>query len=364
MTNKINNDLIRKNILDDYVKTVKFDDEVKQKETAKQWLDWLTKTTKLEKEKSNYINFYQEILVNLLGYSNKNLHFEEQNVEWQILDDNGKTIGCFELKGSISNLREHQDRKEEHATPLLQTKDYCGKNGWRYGICTNYNNFILFDVHRGWSKEYEFNFESILDDENKLKEFVGIFSRKNLVQKNQINELGQNSMDVEEEIEKKFYDLFHRTRLMLMEEIRDTAKISADEAKHYAQLYLNRLIFLFFVEDNGQIRTDFFKESVMQALESPSITESTHKISQEILGLFELLKKGSDIQRIPKFNGGLFVDEIAPEIHFLDLRNKNYHSKVYLKEIHAKDLKLTEKEKIIFEKYSGNLNPINLKLLD
>jgi hypothetical protein len=330
---------------------------------SEKWLDYLLKTNKLEKEKANYTHFYQTILHDLLGYSDENVKFEENNVEYQVIDDNGKTIGCFELKGTVSGLRELQDRKESHATPLLQTKTYCGDNGWRYGICTNYKDFILFDMHRGWSKEYEFDFTSIQNDEEKLKEFIGIFSRKNLVVKNQVDELGKNSMDVEEDIETKFYELFHRTRLMLMEELRDTSKLSIDDAKHYAQLYLNRLIFMFFVEDNGQIESDFFKKSIMQALQSPSITESSHKISQEILGLFDILKEGSPIKRIQKFNGGLFKETIPPEIHFLDLRDESYHKDVYLKDINTKDLKLTEKEKDILEKYRGGLNPIIFNLL-
>ena len=354
--------LFEDKILKEYVKHIEI--EPKHEIAAKEWLDLLSKTNQLEKEKLNYLNFYQTILHDLLGYSNKNLKYEEENVEYQILNDSGETIGCFELKGTSSQLRAHQDRKDEHATPLLQTKDYCATNGWRYGICTNYRNFILFDMHRGWIKEYEFDFTEILNNKDKLKEFIGIFSRENFVKKNQVDELGKNSMDVEKDIEKKFYELFHLTRLMLMTELQQNAGLEINDAKHYAQLYLNRLIFLFFAEDNGLIRDgDLFKDTIIQTLGNPSITESTHKIALEIQGLFETLKTGSPIKAIPPFNGGLFEEEIPSKINFLDLRDDSFFKQVYLRDIDSDDYDLTEKEKKILKQYRGQLNPIILNLL-
>lgn len=339
----------------------------KQRESAKEWLK-LLEENKLEDEKKNYFRFGQIILQDILGYSVKEIDFESDNVEFQFTNSEGKKMLCFETKGtSTKDLFASQHRqKKEHETPIKQTWDYMGSIGLDYGICTNYRNFVLITKEIGYSKYHKFDFESIKSDEEKLKEFVGIFSRERLIEKGFAKKLYHESIIEEREFTKEFYKLFHETRLMLIKTFREKPDVTKEEAIHYAQLYLNRIIFMFFAEDNGLIYNRLFSEKILEILKSPLVSEHSRLVSDQNLNLFSALNKGSSILRIYGFNGGLFEETIPPKIYFTDLQDPKSFSDVKQNSALSMKLKLDDFSEKIIKKYSGQLNPIitNFLIMD
>jgi len=336
-----------------------------QKDAAFEWLKLLEKN-QLEDEKSNYLKFASIILEKILNYPIVETEFEKGNVEFQYANNIGKNVVCFEVKGtSTKDLFALQHRtKKEHATPVKQTWDYMWNNDLKYGICTNYKDYILIDRNRGYSKYHFFDFTSIKNNEEKLKEFIAIFSKENLVQTNTIEELYNNSLIEERDFTKQFYKLFHETRLMLIKEFEDEFGISRRDAIHYTQLFLNRLIFMFFAEDNRIILDRLFTRKVFEILNTSLISEHTMKISDEIQNLFKSLDKGSKFLDIFGFNGGLFKENIPENLKIKDLMDSAYFTDVYQNsKLKKKPLGYDTDSQKLMKKYDDQLNPIIMNLL-
>src|SRR5690348_897386 len=170
----------------------------KQRDASQKWLKLLD-DKKLEDETKNYFRFGQIILQDILGYNIEDIDFESDNVEFTFTDKNGKKIVCIEAKGtSTKDLFAPQHRtKKEQETPIKQTWDNMGR-GYDYGICTNYQDFILLSKDVGYYKYHKFNFLSVANNEEQLKEFIGIFSRERIIEKTFIKKLYEESIRSEE----------------------------------------------------------------------------------------------------------------------------------------------------------------------
>jgi len=338
-----------------------------QRKAANEWLKKL-KNKELEKEVKNYFVFRDVILRDLLGYPENKILYEEKHVEFSIQDEHGDTGVCFEAKGTkTENLFARQGyEKKEQEKPVDQTLSNMKRFPAAYGVCTNYSEFVLIDRKKKLSKCHRFNFLTIENNDKKLKEFIGIFSYKNLVIEKTLDELYNSSVSEEREFTKEFYKLFHETRLMLIKAFQEKEKVTMDEAIHFAQLYLNRLIFIFFAEDKGDIDDRLFSKRVLKILEAGQGTESTCLVSDDILKLFKYLDKGSDVQSIFGFNGGLFKEKIPPKIYFFDLKNPEFFAEVKQHSKLSKKIVLDELSSKIVKKYKDRLNPIisNFLIMD
>ena len=360
---KKSNKLISEKLLQRIAKDVHITSE--QSEAAKEWLE-LYNLGKLVDEEKNYTNFQEIILESILGYSRKNVLRFEDNVEFELIDDNNNKIAVVECKGSDQGIDDNQHRKKpQQKTPFLQTVNYCTENGIRYGICTNYKDFVLVDLHTGTSKRFEFDFTTVKNEEN-LKAFITVFSRNNLILKKITESTVSDTSNEEENIETKFYDTYEETRLMLISEFLETAKIEMDDAQYYSELFLNRLIFLFFVGDNGLVDSKLFQNRIFEVLESQRVWEVSHKVTDDIIDLFQSLDVGrSGIQEIPGFNGGLFKEKIPPHIFFNDMRAKPFTwQNIDQNNRKIKKHNLNERLGKILSKYNGKLNPIIINLLE
>ena len=329
-----------------------------QFENATKWLN-LLRNNKLEDEKSNYIKFQKIILEGILDYDlTSDLLFEKNNVEFQICDDKKKIIACFEVKGTkTKDLFAIQNRnKKEHSTPIKQTWDYLGATGAKYGICTNYNQFILISKQYGYVRTHTFDFTDIETDPKKLGEFIGIFGKDWLTQGDIIETLFNKSVEEEKEFTREFYKLYHETRLMLIDTFQSNGS-NKSMSIEIAQHFLNRLMFVFFAEDHDFLEKKLFRKRIMQILDSSQATEHTTKIFTEIIDIFNAFDKGSKKLGIPTFNGGLFSGKFPDKIYFNDFYDKQF------KNI-TQNSKITPNEnlqKIIDA--NDDLNPIIINLL-
>ena len=339
----------------------------KQKKAVSKWLSYL-KDKKLENEKQAYIEFAQVILRDLLNYdiSLDGLKHEEANMEFPFRDNLGNYLVVFEVKGmKTKNLRASQGRnRKTRETPVSQINSYMYEQKIPFGILTNYQEFILFDRNEGSKKDYSIDFTE-LTNENKLKEFVALFSREQ-IEKGFISEVIQKSIIEEREFTKEFYKLYHETRLMLIKEFEENSDIGRAASVHFAQLYLNRLMFVFFAEDTGKINKRIIEERILKTLDNIHLFSSNSaQISNVLVGLFKDLDKGSDFPiKVFGFNGGLFQHPIPPKIYFRDFRDDKFFKEVnQYSKLKKKDLELNEKVKEIFEKYKNKINPVIKNIL-
>ncbi len=330
-----------------------------QEKASQEWLE-LLKQNKLNDEKHNYFKFAKLILEILLGYDiSKDLEHESGNVEFPFRDLNGKYIVAFEVKGySTKDLFSLQyNRKKEHETPIKQTWDYMGGVlNLDYGVCTNYRDFVLLDRTKGYAKCYKFDFLDIEKNPNKLKEFIAIFSKDTFFNKKFLEELYEKSEMEQREFTSEFYKLFHETRLMLVKEFQNNG-IAKEQAIHNAQLFLNRLMFVFFAEDTDRLQSRLFESQILNILKSGMLfSEDSSYVCDSIRNLFNYLDVGSEQMKIFGFNGGLFREKISRDIFFKDLQKKYYFKDIELNSKLKKRILLNESINEFFTKF--DINPI------
>ncbi|MEK6880758.1 MAG: type IIL restriction-modification enzyme MmeI, partial [Nanoarchaeota archaeon] len=328
---------------------------------AKDWIERLEKN-QLKAEKSNYPKFMQIILNQILEYPILDLDYEAENVEFSF-KKNGKTNIIIEAKGTeTQNLFTKQNRVNPES-PSEQLWRYMNHHATPYGIVTNYKDFILFKHSLGNRTYHIFDFLSIKNDIDKLKEFIALFSRKS-IDEEFVEKVYQKSIVEEKEITDNFYKLFHETRLMMIEEFKSYGTTEL-ESIHYAQLYLNRLMFVFFAEDTNKLQSKLFENLIVETLKNPLIvSDKSNLISNIICDLFRRLNEGSTNPiKIFGFNGGLFGKEIPSKIFFRDLRNREYFKGLYLDSRLKKEIKLDQITQRVLDKYKGEINPIIYNLL-
>lgn len=337
----------------------------KQKKNAKEWIE-LLESKSLSKEKSNYFKFALYVLRDILGYSiREDLDHEKAHIEFTFSDSSGKTILAIEVKGESKDLfSEQSGYRKEQATPFKQTWDNMGRIGSiKYGICTNYRDFILIDKSKGYSKFHRFDFLSIESNPDKLKEFIAIFSKESIIDKEFVETLYEKSIIEEKEFTKQFYKLFHETRLMLIQEFQDNG-VSKNESIHYAQIFLNRLMFVFFAEDTDKLKQRLFEDMVLNLLKVDSVfSEKSHMVCNLVKSIFENLNEGSKRHKIFGFNGGLFKEQIPENIYFRDFRKRAYFNEIYQNSMLKKEIELDEHSKSIIDVYDESINPITLNML-
>ncbi|MGA7862263.1 MAG: TaqI-like C-terminal specificity domain-containing protein [Thermoplasmata archaeon] len=339
---------------------------LKQTYNAREWLR-LLESDALDKEKENYLRFAAIVLQGILGYSiQEDIHFEEGNVDFSFRNSSNQGGVCIEVKGtSTKDLFSEQNRlKPEHRTPITQTWDYMGSRNFDYGIATNYRDFVLIDRSKGYSRYYLFDFMSIKNDERKLKEFLAVFSKQSILDSGFISRLYHESAIEERVFTGEFYKLYHETRLMLLREFQENGQATTTECLHYAQLYLNRLIFVFFAQGTGKLQRRLFAEAILESLNPALVSEYSRYASDTILNLFDRLDKGSKTPiEIFGFNGGLFSDRIPPEIFFRDMRAAAFFSDILLHSALKKVIALDEISSSVVNKFKNRLNPIIANLL-
>jgi len=340
----------------------------KQRKLANEWVKKI-KNKELEKEVENYDTFRETILIELLEYPKEEIKFEEKNVEFSIKDIKGRTHVVFEAKGTKTKDlfgRQHYG-KEEQWHPVIQTNSNMQRFAppAAYGVCTNYNDFVLLDKELGITKCHRFTFTDIEKNSEKLKEFMGIFSYEKLVKKDSLKILYDKSVTAEKEFTNEFYKLFHETRLMLIREFQENSekKITKNEAVHYTQIFLNRLIFIFFVEDREYVSDkQLFSKRIFKILKNDQIIDISNQVYQSITELFRAFDIGSSSLGVAGFNGQLFSGTIPQQINFLDLKDSTFFDEDRQNSKLLKSTKLNDEAQKIINSHP-KLNPIISNLL-
>ena len=258
-TNLFNDKTIQKNI-------VKIEPTSKQKSASKKWIELLEKN-ELQEEVANYPRFTTLILNELLGFDTLNFKHEEKNMEFPFRDKSGNFLVCFEAKGTkTKDLWAPQGRNTElRKTPVIQVNNYMYEKKIPYGVLTNYREFVLFKREEGYNKYHKIDFLDIKKNPEKLKEFIFIFSKESF-EKEDTTKLYKDSIVEERNLTKEFYKLYHETRLMILKEFKES-ELENEICLHYSQLFLNRLMFIFFAEDTELLEKRYFESKILEVLE-------------------------------------------------------------------------------------------------
>ena len=329
-----------------------------QKNAAETWLDRI-ESGQLKKETNNYVWFFDIILRRILGYAVEDHRFEENHIEFTLTGSDGNELTCIEIKGSdVTDLTRRQHRaKKEHTTPIQQLWNYMGGMKAPYGVCTNYVEVHLMTRCSGYHRRHIFDFRWLKTDPERLREFIGMFSRDRL-ESGFVDTVSAESEKQEHDLTDEFYGLYGATRLMLVREF-EAYGATRSEAVGHAQTFLNRIIFILFAEAHGLIEARHMSLSndIMRVLDGP-IGGNTKKLWRHLTeDLFGWLNEGSDDPRLFAFNGGLFSEPIPPSTFFLDKRGDRLFADIYVDEPQH-----TPEQRDFLDRHRG-INPIIVNLL-
>lgn len=315
----------------------------------------------LTDEESNYGNFQDIILRQILGYSiddfTTNYTTEgNESVEFVLYNKYKEPYVVIELKGSNTDLMKYRNHKGE--TVMQQASRYAtSEKSFKWCVACNYNTFIFFNKNsRG---EYiSFNF-SDFNDLIKLKEFLLIFSKSSLIDADIPSNLLEESRDIDKDFEDEFYKLFSETRLMLIKELELISNLDKNDAIHYAQLILNRYIFICFAEDKGLIPQYTNKDTITTPLKIGNLSHKKPRIWQRLNELFDDINEGRTAKNINAFNGGIFKEDLS-SLKIRDYVEDNFFEDCKTKwKFKDKDLEQITKSMHNRE----NINPIYFNLL-
>ena len=341
------------------------DYKTKMKQIVKKWKERLD-ADELKIEEQNKGHF-RDLLTDALGYPKEKIREEVHKLDFSYIPPSGKGGVLFELKSRKKKLFEFQgyDKKEQD-TPISQAITYIEKNSdIDYAVVTNFEQFVLITREDLRAQCYKFTFPpkgmKLLDAE--IIEFISIFS-KDSIESRFIDKMKYETIIEEVKITDDFYKLYHQTRLLLIRAFQDKTNVKDVDAIKFAQTYLNRLIFLFFAEDNGLIKEKIFSEGILSILNSGVLKEKTTKISDFIQTIFAWMDSGSnEIDNKLGFNGELFKEPIDRNAFFYDFKGKKFFEEITKKvKIHDR-VKLNREYQKSIDRYDGKVSQIIINLL-
>ena len=267
-----------------------------------------------------YDDFRRCILEDLLGYPRGSISstpsdaIQHENVDFQVAGIDTAPLLFVEAKGPGIRLDAKQGHREDGKTPVEQLWGYMtGANPTcMHGMCTNYDDFWLFLLTEGKCTTQKFVFSKIRDDDG-IREFLWL--SRDLICSGSASEMHSYSKRYDNEIGQRFYILFRDTRGLMIDAF--SRRVPRRKAISTAQLILNRLVFIFFAEDIGLVRTGRLCDDVAAILQRATST-TTHSCDT-ILAKFAAYNEGTDGS--PRFNGGLFAKEIDRNISFRDMQD-------------------------------------------
>ncbi len=276
--------------------------------------------TKSEKELQP--SFYSTIFTNVLGYKDPENMIPEKSTEQDGTKPDA-SLGFYmngsitrvvvEMKDANTDLDKKQNRKGDNRTPVEQAFGYVGKqNGnCRWVIVSNFVELRLYSA-TDQSKYQFFNLKDIATDETKLRVFLELLSKENLISENSISsteDLFKKREEEDKEITNKFYKEYKQIRIELYNHIKDNNP-SIDEITvlNKTQKILDRIIFVCFCEDLRLMPHKTLKK-VLESVKQNIYDRSDTKIWNSIKALFDSIDKGNPAVPINRFNGGLFKED-------------------------------------------------------
>jgi hypothetical protein len=316
-----------------------------------------------EAETKNYIYFYEVWLKGILGYDlDENILIDEKEEEGQgksefILKYGDKKFMVVELKDQKTDLDKNQHRVNDKRTPVDQAFDYAQHTGdidWIF--VSNYNEFRLYNWHK---KGHYISFKaSELLDKTLFSYFMLSFSKESYIETGYIDKLMDNTVVIERRLEKEFYKLYNETRLMLIKEFEEINNLSRLKSIHYAQMIMNRYMFICFAEDIDLLPAQVSTDTILTPILKGNLRHGS--IWQRLNELFLDINEGNEYKKISPYNGGIFKEDLD-HLKIRDIvEDQKFFNDVY------QDWKFEEYEKDVntnLGPYGQKVNPIYRNLL-
>ena len=316
-----------------------------------------------EAETKNYIYFYEVWLKDILGYDlEDNILFDEKEGEGRgksefILKSGDKKFMVVELKDQKTDLDKPQNRFNDKRTPVDQAFDYAQHTGdidWI--LVSNYSEFRLYNWHK---KGHYISFTANeLLDKTIFSYFMLSFSKKSYIDTGYIDKLMDKTVVIERELEKEFYKLYNETRLMLIKEFEEINELSRLDSIHYAQMIMNRYMFICFAEDIDLLPSQVSTDTILTPILKGNLRHGS--IWQRLNELFLDIDEGNEYKKISQYNGGIFKEDLN-HLKIRDIvEDQKFFNDVY------QDWKFKEYEKDVNSNlgpYGPKVNPIYRNML-
>ncbi|MEA4957745.1 hypothetical protein SDC9_07624 [bioreactor metagenome] len=292
----------------------------------------------LKDERRNYLNFENNILKKLLGYKDEDFQFEYpldgRSVEFMIMKDDKPYI-AVELKGTQTKDLTRKQTGERYSA-VEQASNYANKkSSIKWYIVSNYYEFRLYNSE-SQNKYISFTLDDLKPngydfDEKRISQFFKVFSREAVLEKDYLNKLyySEGLFPEDFNLENEFYKLYNQTRLMIIKELSTNNPINKEEAIEYAQLILNRYIFVCFCEDKNLLPDSISSEEILTPIRRKVLAIAT--IWSRLNELFYFINNGNPDNDITGYNGGLFKEDLS----HLRIRDK-IEDNTFYKDINVK----------------------------
>lgn len=320
---KIENNLLNAGLLEKYIKNNKsvLNQELLEKiEIIEEWKNRLKNPdddNNFTHEKSMYPYFQEKFLKSFLGYNFlEDWVFEKSKftlkgvVEFAIKDSNNEPIILIELKGQKADLDKPQ-RNYGNKTPVQQAYEYAINSSANWYIIFNYNELRIYNEFESYLKEKYISFKLSEITEKEIITLLLLLSKEFFKEKRIIDDIKKETLIIEKKITDKIYSLYHETRLMLISEIQELNGFEICDAIKYAQLIMNRIMFICFAEDRGLLPHQIFEETISIPIKRKIIKRNRSSIWQELNNLFIDINEGHTSRNISEYNGGIFEEDLS-----------------------------------------------------
>lgn len=263
-------------------------------------------------ETKNYLYFYDVILKGVLGYKREDVLFDEKGDVGTgrsefVLKSDDKKFMVIELKGQGVDLDKRQSGRSDNKSPVEQAFGYAINTGdvdWI--MVSNYDEFRLYNYYEK-TKYISFTAKELLDKKN-FSYFMLAFSRKSHIESDYITKVKEDTLIVDRKLASEFYKLYNETRLMLIKELETENQMERLNAIHYAQLILNRYMFICFAEDTNLLPAQISIDTISTPILKGNIRHRS--IWQRLNELCLDINEGNEFKKISEYNGGLFSEDL------------------------------------------------------
>ena len=316
----------------------------------------------LKSETKNYLYFYDVILKDILGYKREDVLFDEKGDEGAgrsefVLKSDDKKFMVIEIKGQGIDLDKRQSGRSDNKSPVEQAFGYAINTGdVNWIMVSNYDEFRLYNYYEK-NKYISFNIGELLNKET-FAYFMLSFSRGSHIESDNITRVSEDTLIVDRKLASEFYKLYNETRLMLIKELEAESGLERLDAIHYAQLILNRYMFVCFAEDTKLLPSQISTNTIATPIQKGNLRHGS--IWQRLNELCLDINEGNEFKKINEYNGGLFREDLC----FIKIRDlvedQNFFNDVY------QDYDFTEYEKDInhlLGTAKDRINPIYRNML-
>lgn len=360
----IGNNLFNNSLMKKYAKDRAFQLNVRKHDIIKKHIEKVN-NGEFKSEVSSYLYFY-DFLKDILGYNREeNILFDEKEdigpgkSEFALKSTDSKKFMVIELKDQNTDLDKKQNRPGDKRTPVDQAFSYSQHSGdvdWIF--VSNFKEFRLYNYKKKSHRCIRFTCEDLLDKE-KFSYFMLSFSKKSHLEKKYPSKLLKKTVVIEKKLEDNFYKLYHETRLMIIKELEKIHGLQRSESLHYAQLMLNRYMFICFAEDMNLLPPQLSVNTIVNPIKSKTLRKTS--IWYSLNNLFIDLNEGNPERDVFEYNGGLFTEELESKIEIRDI----VEDRDFFKDTHQGWIfneRPIDIESLVYP-YQAKINPIYKNLL-